>query len=352
VPGSLDRRGPSGAPDLPGANDRRGPDDEAARLRAAAPERDLPAVGDRSDVRDRSAFGDQPARWSKADLQQRLERLPPGHPSSLRSDDPAPDEWQPDHQPDAPKRNYWSEVPRFQQASADHMGRWPDERAAPAPDRSRDPDGSWRGDGTRYLNPEQHKQAREEITRVRETQKVLTEHIEEAKQENACGGWLEGLEYRLKGDDRIKEKAAEILKRVPGKTVENVVRELPDVIRYTFCFEVGSYAAGYGDVKDRLERQGHSMIYSKNHWRDDPEYKGINTRWVTPEGQRFELQFHTPESYHAKQEVTHRTYERLRHPLTQDEERRELRSFQREVCSWIGVPEGATAILDYLSERP
>ena len=44
------------------------------------------------------------------------------------------------------------------------------------------------------------------------------------------------------------------------------------------------------------------MIYSKNHWRDDPEYKGINTRWITPEGQRFEVQFHTAESFHAKQQ--------------------------------------------------
>ena len=89
------------------------------------------------------------------------------------------------------------------------------------------------------------------------------------------------------------------------------------------------------------------MIYSKNHWRDDPEYKGVNTRWVTAENQRFEVQFHTAESFYAKQELTHKSYERLRNPLTQDEERQELRSFQREVCSWIPVPEDATTIPDY-----
>ena len=44
------------------------------------------------------------------------------------------------------------------------------------------------------------------------------------------------------------------------------------------------------------------------------EYKGINTRWVTQEGQRFEVQFHTSESFHAKQNVTHDAYERLRNP--------------------------------------
>jgi hypothetical protein len=92
------------------------------------------------------------------------------------------------------------------------------------------------------------------------------------------------------------------------------------------------------------------MIYSKNHWRDDMDYKGINTRWVTPEGQRYEVQFHTAESFHAKQQITHKAYERLRNPLTHDDERQELRAFQREVCSWIATPDGVAAIEDYRRE--
>jgi len=92
------------------------------------------------------------------------------------------------------------------------------------------------------------------------------------------------------------------------------------------------------------------MFYGRNSW-GDPEYKGINTRWVTPEGQRFEVQFHTPESYHAKQEITHEAYERIRNPLTNDDERSELKAFQREVTSWIPVPEGAKDIPDHRKEH-
>ena len=55
----------------------------------------------------------------------------------------------------------------------------------------------------------------------------------------------------------------------------------------------------------RLDSFGHEMYLSKNSW-GSQEYKGINTRWVTQEGQRFEVQFHTPESFHAKQNITHR----------------------------------------------
>jgi hypothetical protein len=80
---------------------------------------------------------------------------------------------------------------------------------------------------------------------------------------------------------------------------------------------------------------------------DRSRVQGINTRWVTPDGQRFEVQFHTPESFHAKQHVTHDAYERIRNPLISDRERRELKDFQREVSSAIQAPAGAAEILDY-----
>ena len=79
-------------------------------------------------------------------------------------------------------------------------------------------------------------------------------------------------------------------------------------------------------------------------------YKGINTRWVTTEGQRFEVQFHTPDSFHAKHQVTHLAYERIRDTSTGRAELRELHAFQREVSSWIQVPDGAGDIPDIRKE--
>ncbi len=214
-------------------------------------------------------------------------------------------------------------------------------------DRSGDPAGSWRGDGNQYLDPERHAQANDLIARVARTEKKLTEHMKEADRDNACGGWLEGLGHRLKGEDRLKEKIATELSITPAMKPEDAISKVNDIIRYTFCFEQPKYSDGYWDVKQRLETYEYRMVYSKNHWRDDPEYKGINTRWVTPEGQRFEVQFHTAESYHAKQEVTHEAYERLRNPLTGDSERSELEAYQREVGHWITVPEASQDITDY-----
>jgi hypothetical protein len=352
VPGSLDRPDRPYAPDQPDASEL------AGRLRYASPRADSPPVTGRpgdAGPADRLARADQPTSWSREDLRQRLERLSPGHPSSLRDDGQDRDQTradgdldEADREADAVKRDYWSEVPGFLRMLTDHERRWPAERTATTVDRSSDPAGSWRGDGNQYLSPEQHMHAKVEIAKVREREATLTLHMTEVRHENSCGGWLEGLEHRRKGDDRLKEKIAEVLKRMPDKRAADVVRMLPDAIRYTFCFQPGNYAAGYGDVKRSLEERGYSMIYSKNHWNDDPQYKGINTRWVTTEGQRFEVQFHTPQSYHAKEVLTHRSYERLRNPLTGDNERHQLRSYQREVCQWINVPADVQAIPDYL----
>jgi hypothetical protein len=216
-----------------------------------------------------------------------------------------------------------------------------------AVDRSRDPAGSWRGDGGQYLDPELHEQATEEIVRVQEADKSLTHRIEETKRDNTYGGLLEGLEHRIKGEERLKEKIAERIEHEPDRTPAEIIRDINDAIRYTFCFEPESYVDGYWDIKQRLEEKSCTMVYSRNYWRDDPEYKGINTRWATAEGQRFEVQFHTPESFYAKHHITHDAYERRRNPLTGRSERVEIEAFQREVCSFIPAPAEVSSIPDY-----
>jgi hypothetical protein len=185
---------------------------------------------------------------------------------------------------------------------------------------------------------------------VQQREKPLTEGIGETERQHASGGWLEGLEHRLKGEDRLKEKIADLLETgAPDATIEEILHQIPDAIRYTFCAESANYKEVYWDIKERLQGHGFEMLYSQNHW-SDTQYKGINTRWITPEGQRFEVQFHTPESFYAKQHITHDAYERLRNPLAQDDERQELMAFQEEVCSWVPVPEGAAEILNYRQE--
>jgi hypothetical protein len=232
----------------------------------------------------------------------------------------------------ADQRSYWDEVPRFHDMWAKHERHWL-ERPSVVVDRS----------GDRQELPAAIVEA---IGRIREAEPRLSADAQAVEQENMHGGWLEGFEFRLKGEDRLKEKLAERIEGESDKSPDAIMRKIYDVIRYTFCFQPESYAKGYYDVKERFESRGYEMYFSEDSW-TNPEYKGINTRWVTPEGHRFEVQFHTPESFHAKHHVTHLAYARIRTHTRSRAELRELHAFQKAVSSWIQIPDGAADIPDF-----
>jgi hypothetical protein len=243
----------------------------------------------------------------------------------------------------AGQRGYRNELPRFMEMWASHERRWPETPRHAADPTSPDQDGGQRHD------PERQAETAEAIGRVREAEPELSADAQAIERENKHGGWLEGFKDRLKGKDRLEEKVAEKLEAEPRMTAVAALREVADAIRFTYCFQPEDYTRGYYDMKERFESRGHEMYYSKNYWAD-PEYKGVNTRWVTAEGQRFEVQFHTPDSFHAKHQVTHLAYERIRDTSTSRAELRELHAFQREVSSPIQAPDGAADIPDYRKE--
>jgi hypothetical protein len=225
--------------------------------------------------------------------------------------------------------SYAAEVPRFQRMWADHQHRWPADHHPRTP---------------LQLSPDRDAEATAAIARVREAEPAITADVLTVEQQNTCAARLEGIDHRLKGEPRLKEKLS--LASTPDATAADILREIPDAIRYTFCLQSENYAKGYYELKEHLEGFGYEMYQSKNFW-GDQEYKGINTRWITTESQRFEVQLHTTESFHAKQHVTHDAYERLRNPHTTDTERGELETFQREVSSRVRAPDGASDIPDF-----
>ena len=261
-----------------------------------------------------------------------------------------PDEASPGREPDrSEQRSYWDKVPRFQDMWADHERRWPDRQSAEKPDVTAPESGSYRSRSGFELKPERHAETVEAIGRIREAEPTISADMQTIEKENTYGGWLAGFDRHIKGDDRLKEKVAEQAAAEPDEPSATILRKIPDALRYTSCFEPHDYTQGYYDVKSRLESLGHEMYQSTNYWADS-EYKGINTRWATLQGQRFEVQFHTPESFHAKEAITHRAYERIRDLTTTRPELRDLHAFQREVSSHIQIPDGAPHIPNFKKE--
>jgi hypothetical protein len=311
-----------GSVDVPSDAEEPGGVDRAG---AGGADRRIPAARELPDPDERGRVYEAARAQVEASVAERAE---PGRPHDV-----------------ADQRSYWDQVPRFREMLADHMHRWPI-RPTASIDRSADPPGP---DGS-SADTFRSRETAEAIGRVSEAEPSLSADVQAIERENEHDGWLEGFEYRLKGENRLKEKIAEGLATAsPDATPEEVLRLIPDAIRYTFCLQQEKYTAGYYDIKERLESHGYEMYYSKNSW-TDPEYKGVNTRWVTAGGQRFEIQFHTPESFHAKHHVTHTAYERIRDPAIGRRELRELHTFQRTVSAWIQVPDGAADIPDFRKE--
>lgn len=250
---------------------------------------------------------------------------------------------------DAAYREYraareWDEaVPALRKAWENHEKKWTyPERAGPAvhPESP----GAWRGDGGRYLAPDAHAEVTRGCARIREVGETVIAPAMRRIEAEDPGRHLAGFDYRLKSEERLKEKVARTLEEQPGLTTERALSGIPDAVRFTFCYTHEQYSAGVRADLDRLTARGFELAKPlKNSWPSD-QYKGINTQWREPAtGQLFEVQFHTLASFEAKQ-LTHRAYERIRNPQTSDAELDELEDFQRQACAKIPIPPRATEI--------
>ena len=156
--------------------------------------------------------------------------------------------------------------------------------------------------------------------------------------------------YALKDPDRFKEKLARLIERYPGTDPSELAASIPDGIRYTIIFDFDYYTEGVAAGHARLTEAGYEGIETKPSW-DSDQYKGVNSQWrETSSDVRFEVQFHTEESWDAKQK-THEAYERIQEPGTSVEEIERLRAYQRQICGEVRVPPGALEIEPYNKER-
>jgi hypothetical protein len=155
--------------------------------------------------------------------------------------------------------------------------------------------------------------------------------------------------FALKDPDHFKEKFARLIERYPGADPHELAASIPDGVRYTILFDFDYYTAGVDAGHLQLEDAGYERVETKPSW-DSDQYKGVNSQWREPaSGVRFEVQFHTEESWDAKQK-THGDYRKIRAPETSVAEVERLRAYQRQVSAEVPVPPGALGIERYKKE--
>lgn len=161
-----------------------------------------------------------------------------------------------------------------------------------------------------------------ERKRTPESDALATKHIEiaHAKEHvitedvvNICtkhGGDMAGLEHRLKGVASLSGKIySEWLKdseKNPDEPLRKYAENIIDNVRYTSVVQNSEITAHVDKVLSDFESKGYRIVKCKNTFKKEAQYKGVNCNLVTPDGYTFELQFHTPESMNAKEQLVKR----------------------------------------------
>jgi hypothetical protein len=131
-----------------------------------------------------------------------------------------------------------------------------------------------------------------------------------------------GEQFSMKGASSIVKKAIEeSLSKSGADALLSAVDAISDGVRYTVMLPKDSYSMGVKNcIKYFLGNDWQNTKFA-NNWKNPlpSGYRGVNTKWMVMldiAGQRtqeiIEVQFHTQESYDAKEDMTHAIKEEIR----------------------------------------
>jgi len=163
-----------------------------------------------------------------------------------------------------------------------------------------------------------------------EKEPAITADVQDVADKN--GGELQGLEYRVKTPSSTYEKLHE-------RGADTKMEDMKDVIRYTEIYPPDELADGTNASLQDFESRGYTVDRVKNTWdEENATYRGINATLTSPDGQTFEVQFHTQESFDLKNGELHSLYEERRTMADDNPKAIELDDRMSELSSKLERP--------------
>lgn len=133
-----------------------------------------------------------------------------------------------------------------------------------------------------------------------------------------------GEKFAIKSPGSFDRKISQLMDE-KNMTEEQALDSIHDCVRYTSTTSPKNLVKRAEKTLKDLEKKGYTIVQIKNSWNDsDNPYKGINCKVVSPDGTKFELQFHTPQSFDMKERKQHKFYEEWRDKNTTEERKEEL----------------------------
>lgn len=169
----------------------------------------------------------------------------------------------------------------------------------------------------------------------------ITKHLQNIAEQSNMN--MEGLEYRIKGKDSYLRKIRS------NYSPDGNRYEINDILRYTYTAPPDKMVEGMSKAIELNAEKGYNTVKVKNSWVNSQNpYNGVNTILQTPDGQKFEVQYHTPESFEVKNGDMHKLYEKQRLITdTSSQEYIELNDQMFKLSDSMEVPMGIEGVKSY-----
>ncbi len=181
------------------------------------------------------------------------------------------------------------------------------------------------------------------LDEARESEPQITNDLEKIALEVSAE--MVGLENKFKSEISLIRKLVGMT-QTDSAEIAQIVEKFNDALRYTFILPFEIYMKSFRKTLEKLQDKGYEIPENKiwNAWKNiqtkfDRGYRGINITIISSRNQKFELQFHTAESFDFKTE-THRFYEESRNIETSRKRKREIADILVKAAEKIAVPEG------------
>jgi len=146
--------------------------------------------------------------------------------------------------------------------------------------------------------------------------------------------------------DVFRARLADMIRRHPERTPDQLARRVPGTLSYSFMFSTEHYSDGIWLVQDALEAQSVRLQARKNGW-SGAQNRCVFTMWRdSVSGLPFEVQFHTAASFEA-QRLARTSASRISDPRTAPAEAANLSSTIAEAWASLTAPPGNEDIADY-----
>lgn len=169
-----------------------------------------------------------------------------------------------------------------------------------------------------------------------------------------------GLEHKFKTEESLTRKLADKINAdlanllnsgfSKNEAIESSIslraKQNNDAVRYTFLFPDEKYVFAFRKALTSLAKQNYKVPEKRiwNAWKNigtafDNGYRGINITVISSQGQTFELQFHTKESFDLKTK-NHKLYKQLKSNTISTQRKEEIKAELVKMARTVQLPIG------------